>query len=410
MLAWVTLAGEVSLFDLIDSPGALAAHLRQRRSKALAERSRGGPDAGSGNRSSRHHCKAMADALRKDHRPRADRRGLALAARARVQRGPGGQGAGPDRRPSLLEPAPAGSSPDQRSLLWSRPEAGLELPSRRSSAGPIVPTSSANGATRPRGHGRYPHEAADLLLGAYTGADGGLGRAGSPRDFPLSHRPGAKDRRAPSAARTSSRSPRSSTAAPTSTGSGRTRPRFSSAATSSEPADARRPAHRRQSRSTGRRPGWDPAHGRLLIDTPYTQGIAGWVGGESASFAHLEFTTDNPFAVLVATSISDEPIATTKRLLVSAIAPCRAHRVPLGRLLEARGRRPRSAAVPPGTGLGDGRLAAQGNGTGLRPRQHGRANRQRSSSSNSRDATASRSRSTARPRRSTGSWSRNDPR
>ncbi len=66
--------------------------------------------------------------------------------------------------------------------------------------------------------------------------------------------------------------------------------------------------------------GWDPARGRLVFDTPYTQGIAGWIGAEPVSFASLDFATDNSFAVLVATSISDEPIATTKRLLVSAIA------------------------------------------------------------------------------------------
>ena len=36
------------------------------------------------------------------------------------------------------------------------------------------------------------------------------------------------------------------------------------------------------------------ARGRLLIDTPYTQGIAGWIGGEPASFTHLDFATEQP--------------------------------------------------------------------------------------------------------------------
>jgi hypothetical protein len=58
----------------------------------------------------------------------------------------------------------------------------------------------------------------------------------------------------------------------------------------------------------------------LVLDTPYTQGIVGWIGRQPTSFAHLDFMTDNPFAVLIATSISEEPIATSKRLLVSAIA------------------------------------------------------------------------------------------
>jgi hypothetical protein len=66
--------------------------------------------------------------------------------------------------------------------------------------------------------------------------------------------------------------------------------------------------------------GWDSAHGRLLFDTPFTQGAAGWIGRETASFPQLELKTENPFAVLAATSISSEPIASTNRLLVSAIA------------------------------------------------------------------------------------------
>jgi hypothetical protein len=66
--------------------------------------------------------------------------------------------------------------------------------------------------------------------------------------------------------------------------------------------------------------GWDPDRGRLIVDTPFTQGVAGWSGGETAAFASMDFSTDNSFAVLIATSITDEPIATTKRLLVTAIA------------------------------------------------------------------------------------------
>ena len=113
-------------------------------------------------------------------------------------------------------------------------------------------------------------------------------------------------------------------AARTSTPSGRMRRRSSSEAAMSlgEPhrraaETARKPSAKARRRFAG---GWDSAHGRLLFDTPFTQGAAGWIGGETASFPQLEFSTDNPFAVLVATSLSTEPIASTKRLLVSAIA------------------------------------------------------------------------------------------
>jgi hypothetical protein len=89
-------------------------------------------------------------------------------------------------------------------------------------------------------------------------------------------------------------------------------------------ADHRRAADPRAGSSgKGRRravAGWDSAHGRLVVDTPYTQGVAGWIRGETASFPQLEIATENRFAVLVATSISAEPIASTNRLLVSAIA------------------------------------------------------------------------------------------
>ena len=56
-----------------------------------------------------------------------------------------------------------------------------------------------------------------------------------------------------------------------------------------------------------------------MVETPFTQGIAGWFGGETISFPHLEVTTDNPFAVVVVSSVGPEPIATAKRLLVTVI-------------------------------------------------------------------------------------------
>ncbi len=49
--------------------------------------------------------------------------------------------------------------------------------------------------------------------------------------------------------------------------------------------------------------GWDPTRARLVIDTPYTQGVAGCgFGCEAGLFPQLEVATENRFAVLVATS------------------------------------------------------------------------------------------------------------
>ncbi len=57
-----------------------------------------------------------------------------------------------------------------------------------------------------------------------------------------------------------------------------------------------------------------------MIDTPFTQALAGSVGRGPVNLESIDFSAENDFAVLAATSIGPEPIATTKRLLVSAIA------------------------------------------------------------------------------------------
>ncbi len=56
-----------------------------------------------------------------------------------------------------------------------------------------------------------------------------------------------------------------------------------------------------------------------MIDTPYTQGMAGWFGGEPVTLASVEVSSDNPYAVVVASSAGPEPIATAKRLLVTVL-------------------------------------------------------------------------------------------
>jgi hypothetical protein len=57
-----------------------------------------------------------------------------------------------------------------------------------------------------------------------------------------------------------------------------------------------------------------------VVDTPYTQGIAGWVQEEHGRFETLDFSTDSAFAVVVASSVGDQPIADANRLLVTAIS------------------------------------------------------------------------------------------
>jgi hypothetical protein len=67
-------------------------------------------------------------------------------------------------------------------------------------------------------------------------------------------------------------------------------------------------------------PGLDPKRGRLVIHTPYTQGLAGWSERDPVDFDELSVSVETPYAVVVATSIGREPIAQARRLLVSAVA------------------------------------------------------------------------------------------
>lgn len=63
--------------------------------------------------------------------------------------------------------------------------------------------------------------------------------------------------------------------------------------------------------------------GRLVVDTPHTRGLAGWgvEGGlGSARFDGLIVSAAGPSGVLLVSSLGTEPIATSNRLLVTAVA------------------------------------------------------------------------------------------
>jgi hypothetical protein len=66
--------------------------------------------------------------------------------------------------------------------------------------------------------------------------------------------------------------------------------------------------------------GWDPRRGRLAIDTPHTVALAGWPGGEPARSEALKIEVDSDYAIVAASSLGKEPIATARRLLVTAVA------------------------------------------------------------------------------------------
>ena len=101
--------------------------------------------------------------------------------------------------------------------------------------------------------------------------------------------------------------------------SGRTQPPcFSAAAPNPTSPAAAAPNRPEGSPQTCQRLGFHPRSALFRhAPTPQARRL---IRGETASFQQLEFSTENDFAVLAATSIAAEPIASTKRLLVSAIA------------------------------------------------------------------------------------------
>ena len=173
--------------------------------------------------------------------------------------------------------------------------------------------------------------------------------------FRLPATSGARGRRAPSAAKTSSRSPRSSTAARTSTPSGRTRPRSSSGAGRSRPSTT---AGRRAAGEAAR-----PARGADGLAAAGTPPAAGC--SRHALHAGRRRLDRGETAVVRRSSISRPKTRSrcwspprsatsrspsTKRLLVSAIAQVEPTGFRWVDSLETRGRRPRPAPVLAGTG------------------------------------------------------------
>ena len=307
-LAWVTLAGEITLFDLIDRPDALPAHYAAELRKH-AERTLGV----AGRRFWQHvesaHWKERADALRKSgvrapiasvsHWRREPEFVAALGA------------AGLDLIDDRLFWAPSSwVSPELRSQLWSL-DGGLNSgASRKQSSG--KPYVVGQWCPQTNGAWALPHEAADQLLAAVTASyedwdalvrrgifvypkvwgEGPAGTVGGEDIFQI---------------------PEVANAAP------QVFALWPHAASillrgRAEPAHGRAADRRRR-----QTPGWDPVRAVLTVDTPYTQGLAGWIDGRSAAFSTLKVSSTSTFAVVVASSVGDQPIARSKRLLVSVV-------------------------------------------------------------------------------------------
>jgi len=314
-LAWITLAGELSMFDLLDAAE------KESRSEAdeLRElmRKDGVPNARRGwEEVEANQWKALAESLRKlgVKVPIAGgshwKRDHDYAAAEAVN----GLDLIDDR---LYYAPPSWASPERRSILWSR--TGGLLPDSAKKRKLDRPYVVGQWALQTYGTWASPYEGADLLLAAATashedwdalirrgvfmfprvwgGNSAGTGGGedifaipevvnGIPQTFAL----------LPHAASILRHSPE----------------------TKASPKTGTTKANRGQSRPGPI--GWNPVEGRLIVDTPHTRALAGWVGSDGVNYDGLTIQVDaDPFAVAAVSSLGPEPIATSSRLLVTVV-------------------------------------------------------------------------------------------
>jgi len=306
-LAWVALAGEVSVFNLINDPDSLPPPYAK-VFREMLDRSTSGSGRRFWESVESTHLKQTAESLRKS---------LVRVPIAGVSHW---------RRESEFVAAQADSGLDliDDRLFWTPPSwvGSGSLSSLWSLDGGITALASlkhrhdrpyvvGQWCNQAMGAWAFTHEAADLLLGVYTAAAGdwdGLVRRG------VFVYPQLWGEGPPGTAGGEDLHQISEIV----NGSPHIYALWPHAASiflrSTEVASRASTKARRRSHTA-----WDPSRGRLVIDTPHTQGLVGWVGNQAVSLGQIEIQCGDRFAVVIASSASSEPIASTKRLLVSAI-------------------------------------------------------------------------------------------
>jgi hypothetical protein len=320
-LAWVTLAGEVSLFDLINAANALPADYAKAL-RALASQTTERSGRRFWQALEEAHWKNLADVLRKD----GLKAPVASVSHWRREREFCDALAGPgldlvDDR--MYWAAPTWVAPRYRSMLWSL-DGGLTADTVRKRK-PDRPFVLGQWCDQTQGVWSSPYESAEQLLAARTASVDdwdALVRRGvfvypegwgssAPGTF------GVEDIfQIPEVANAEPHVfalwPHQASLLLRGLDAGKNREKEATTARKEPPRLAR-----------GRKvavPGWEPERGRLVIDTPYTQGIAGWPAGEVLNTDGLVIDIENTYATVVASSVGPEPIAKARRILVTAVA------------------------------------------------------------------------------------------
>jgi hypothetical protein len=63
----------------------------------------------------------------------------------------------------------------------------------------------------------------------------------------------------------------------------------------------------------------DAQHGSLVVNTPRSQAFAGFKPRTKPTLTNVELELDSPFAVVIVTALDDQPLTSSKRILVSAL-------------------------------------------------------------------------------------------
>ena len=317
MLAWVTLAGEITMFDMIDTPTALPGdYLSEYR--LLAGKSGVGTGRKFWQSLERAHWESMAETLRKE--------GLnaSIASVSHWRREPEFAESLDAKGIDLIDDriywlSPTWVAPRHRSMLWSL-DGGL-----------LIDAARKRKVDRPYVLGQWcdyspgvwstPYEAAEQLLAAETAATedwDGLVRRG------LFVHPEIWGSAAPGTGGGEDifQVPEVANAEPQVFGLW---PHAASMflrgrhGTVTAIEKGRTPARKGASKGHSI-PGWTPSAGKLVIDTMFTQGVAGWPGGGPIATKDLAIEVDNTYAVIVASSATAEQLSKTKRVLISAVA------------------------------------------------------------------------------------------
>lgn len=310
-LAWVTLAGEVSLFDLIDVPSALPSDYTKAYREAA---SKGG---GTGRRHwqtlETTHWTSLAQALKKDGL-KAPIAGVSHWRREKeFAEGQGAAGLDlvDDR---IFWAGPPWIAPRFRSMMWSL-DGGLipEAARKRKLDKPYV---LGQWCDFTQGVWAAPYEAAEQLLTARMALSedwDALCRRGLflfPEEWG-SAAPGT------TGGEDIYQVPEVVNAAPQVFALWPHSASILLRGSQTEAAAKGRAAPRTRKHLA---PGWEPERGRLVVETAYTEGVAGWPGGDVVTLDNLIVDLQNTYGVVVASSVGPEPISKSKRLLVTAVA------------------------------------------------------------------------------------------